>query len=217
MNTDITALIAAAIVDGRALEEQRKAEAEAAEAAREKAARARRAEGWADPLALVKAALPEWMHPYTSAPDCEHRHLDGYAHEYAPVAVRLPGLAPIDAYTDISFGYGGDATRGVALVVRSAEIDADADESAICWRTHRYYRSSNDSNSAIPAADWPRAIAQAADERRRGDELLERECERSDTGRPPSPTPVPPTTLERLAEALGDLIAERGWCDGSAA
>lgn len=216
MTTDITALIAQAVAEGRALQAQHDAEIEAAVAARQTAEREQRAREWAETLALIKAELPEWVRPFVIAPDVEIRRWNGYEHEYeyAPARVCLPDLAPIDAYADLAFGHYVDDNRGVGLVVRTPYTEVNDDgETVLSWRTEQYYRTPSDTGGAIPARDWPRAIAQAADEWRRGEELLEQARERPDTGRPPSPTPAP-TALERLAEALGDLIDERGWCVG---
>lgn len=201
--------IAKAIAEGRELQSRHDEEIAAAAAAREAAARDMRVQEWAAPLAEIKKALPEWMHPFVSAPNTDFRQWRDYGSEYAPVMIELPYLAPIDAYVDLALGRGDNDQRGVGLVVRTAAWDWDdsEDDRLIVWRTDRYRRTINDGNNAIPACDWQRAIARAADEWQRAERLRENGAPR----RSAAPTP---TAAERLADALGDLIAERGWGNG---
>lgn len=90
---------------------QRIAEAERAAAAQEQARieaeRQRVAELWAEPMEQMRAALPEWMHPFLRhAPDVEpttfimspYDTLGGGSTYHNPALLELPGLAPIQVY-----------------------------------------------------------------------------------------------------------------------
>lgn len=176
METTIQDLIAQSIVAGRVLQTQRDAELEAAVAERQAVEQRRIAEQWAEPLATIRSALPEWLTAHLSPPNIEPRKRNDYVLESAPIRLQLPGLAPIDVYAEVDFGGWSGPDIGVGLSVRSPRIEPELD-GALVWTTERFWRGRHDSGGMIPAADWQRAVTLAAARWGEGQELLARKAE----------------------------------------
>lgn len=213
MSDDLMAFLQRAAVDGVAMQERHEADERAAMQEWCDAERARHAEAWEPTLADIRADLPEELRAFLRTPGCTPQRWDGYEHVVAPAILDVPSLAPIHVYR--LYPNHQSSQPSTVLIVCSATIDRESDDQDLVWRTGWWWRTSRDSDGAIPAAEWQRAVALAMDAKAAADELVRGRAARVTPAEAAQPAPALSPAQASIAAIRRD-VASADWQEAMA-